>query len=96
MAEPLTARQRAILDYIAQYLRDSGFAPTLQDIADHFELSAIATVHKHLEHLRRKGWITRRFNHPRAIALVLADRCCPTCGRAIDAPLAVADAVGMR
>ena len=47
----------------------SGYAPTLEEIGAHFGLSSLATVHKHLSNLERKGVIARKWNLSRAIEL---------------------------
>lgn len=66
----LTKRQKQFLDYIAGYIRENGFAPTLEEIGAHFQLNSLATVHKHLANLESKGLIRRKWNFSRAIELV--------------------------
>lgn len=66
---PLTKRQWEILDYITAYIRVQGYSPTYREIADHFELASLATVHEHLASIERKGWITKQRNEARAITL---------------------------
>lgn len=63
----LTKRQKEILDYIEQSIADNGYAPTLEEIGERFELRSMATVHKHLSNLETKGLIRRKWNHSRAI-----------------------------
>lgn len=65
----LTRRQKEIWDYLAAYVEEHGYAPTLEEIGAHFGLSSPATVHKHLSNLERKGLITRAWNLSRAIEL---------------------------
>jgi len=65
----LTRRQKEIWDYLAAYVEEHGYAPTLEEIGAHFGLSSLATVHKHLRNLERKGLITRTWNLSRAIEL---------------------------
>jgi len=69
----LTKRQREFINYIRSYVAANGYAPTLEEIGRHFELSSLATVHKHLENLEEKGQIRRKWNHSRAIELVNAN-----------------------
>jgi repressor LexA len=66
----LTKRQKQFLDYISGYIGENGFAPTLEEIGEHFELNSLATVHKHLANLESKGLIRRKWNFSRAIELV--------------------------
>jgi repressor LexA len=63
----LTKRQKEILDYIDQSITKNGYAPTLEEIGERFELRSMATVHKHLSNLETKGLIRRKWNHSRAI-----------------------------
>lgn len=66
----LTKRQKQILDYIEECIQDQGYAPTLEEIGKRFELSSMATVHKHITNLEAKGLIRRKWNHSRSIELV--------------------------
>jgi repressor LexA len=66
----LTKRQKEIVDYLDEYIAEHGYAPTLEEIGDKFNLSSPATVHKHLTNLEDKGMIRRRWNHSRALELV--------------------------
>jgi repressor LexA len=59
------------LSYIREFSHNHGYAPTLQEIARHFSLSSVATVHKHIGHLIRKGYL-RHGRHQRR-DLELAD-----------------------
>jgi repressor LexA len=66
----LTKRQKELYDYVAAYLTERGYAPTLEEIGARFHLNSLATVHKHLTNLEDKGLIRRTWNHSRAIELV--------------------------
>ena len=66
----LTKRQKEILDYIEEAIKDQGYAPTLEEIGERFALKSLATVHKHVSNLEAKGLIRRKWNHSRAIELV--------------------------
>lgn len=67
---PLSKKQREVLDFIVQYSDEHRMAPTLREIAEHFDYRTLATVHEHLEILRRKGWIKREFNGSRGIEVL--------------------------
>lgn len=67
----LTRRQKEMWDYLDDYIATRGYAPTLEEIGAHFSLSSLATVHKHLSNLERKGVITRKWNLSRAIEIML-------------------------
>jgi repressor LexA len=66
----LTRRQKELIDYLHDYIADKGYAPTLEEIGEHFGLSSLATVHKHLTNLESKGVIRRKWNHSRAVEMV--------------------------
>ena len=66
----LTRRQKQILDYVTRHIEKKGYAPTIEEIGDHFGLSSLATVHKHLTNLQSKGLIKRAWNRSRALELV--------------------------
>ena len=78
----LTKRQRQIYEYIKQFLDERGYAPSLEEIAAHFDLSSVATVHEHLANLESKGFLRRGANQSRAVELVEPGR-----SAAIDLPL---------
>jgi len=66
----LTRRQKQILDYLQNYIRANGIAPSFEEIAEEFSFSSLATVHEHLSNLERKGYIQRAHNESRAIELL--------------------------
>jgi len=66
----LTKRQKQLYDYLDDYIASNGYAPTLEEIGSRFQLSSLATVHKHLSNLEEKGLIRRKWNFSRAIELV--------------------------
>lgn len=70
MPVTLYKRQRQILDYLAQYIQQQGFSPTLQEIAEAIGVSSLATVHEHLEALERKGVIKKFEGAVRGIELL--------------------------
>jgi len=65
----LTKRQKQILDFINIKIGRDGYSPTFQEIARHFRLSSLATVHEHLEELVKKGYIEKFSRQARAIKL---------------------------
>ncbi len=69
----LTKRQKEILDFVREHIRDKGYAPTLEEIGQHFQLSSMATVHKHLSNLAAKGLVERGWNRSRDMRIVDLD-----------------------
>jgi len=70
----LTKRQKQLVDYLDSYIVKAGYAPTLEEIGQHFGLSSLATIHKHLTNLERKGMIRRKWNRSRALEVVPQQR----------------------
>src|SRR5229473_8045813 len=70
----LTKRQKQLIDYLNQYISDHGYAPTLAEVGAYFGLSSLATVHKHLHNLEKKGFIKRQHNHSRALEVSATDK----------------------
>jgi repressor LexA len=68
----LTTRQQQVYDFLAGYIADQGYPPTLQEIARHLQVSGNLGVLRHLQVLERKGLINRSPGSSRSI--VLADR----------------------
>jgi len=66
----VTRRQKEMMDFLDDYIERNGYAPTIEETADHFGLRSLATVHKHLTNLQKKGLIKRDWNRSRALELV--------------------------
>ncbi|MGE0813889.1 MAG: transcriptional repressor LexA [Vicinamibacterales bacterium] len=81
--QPLTKRQREILDFLNEFIQQHGYAPSLEEIGQRFGLSSLATVHKHMTNLESKGFIKRSWNRSRSVELLPG----PSGGRAVDVPL---------
>lgn len=63
----LTVKQKKILDFIEKRISKKGVSPTQNEIARHFKLSSVATVHEHLTALQKKGFLKKRRGQARAI-----------------------------
>lgn len=74
MGTMLTKRQKELVDYLDGYITKHGYAPTLEEIGRHFGLSSLATIHKHLTNLEKKGLIRRQWNRSRALEVVPQQR----------------------
>lgn len=62
-----TPRQKQILDFVTRSIERRGYAPSIQEICDHFDLASTATVHKHLKNLAARGLLNRESNRSRAL-----------------------------
>jgi len=63
----LTRRQREVVDFIANFLQRNGYCPSFQEIAHGLGLNSIATIHKHISTLERKGYLRRGYNQSRSL-----------------------------
>src|SRR6476469_3566272 len=63
----LTDRQREILDFITQSIRERGYPPTLREIGLHFGIKSTNGVNDHLRALEKKGHLQREDLKSRAL-----------------------------
>ncbi len=66
----LTERQKAILEFIAEYQQRHGISPTHREIREEFGYSSFGTVYKHLKLLQEKGYLHRDWNQKRGLELL--------------------------
>lgn len=69
MKNKLTNRQKEILDFIQKFISDNGFPPTLREIAANFGLASTFGVKRHLDALKKKGYLKIESFASRAITL---------------------------
>ncbi len=65
----LTRRQKEVVDFIANFVRDKGYSPSYEEIANGLDLASLATVHKHIQALETKHYLRRGFNQSRSLEL---------------------------
>ena len=65
--QPLTSRQKEILDYMESFTVDNGYPPTVREICKATGLKSPRSVSQHLQALERKGYIQRGRDKSRAI-----------------------------
>jgi repressor LexA len=68
MLPELTARQKAIYEFLLKTIREKGFAPSIHEIGRQFKIASTNGVSDHLKALEKKGYIRRVGK--RAIAIV--------------------------
>ena len=66
----LTRRQKQVLDFLMHFINGHGYSPSFEEMAAGLRLSSLATVHKHLQVLEKKGFIRRRYNQSRSVEVV--------------------------
>lgn len=66
----ITPKQKRLLDYISEFTRENGYAPSQQEIASHFGYSSLGTIQNFLSRLEKHGFLKRSWNAKRALAPV--------------------------
>jgi repressor LexA len=87
MPEPLTSRQREILEYLKFRQKIRGYPPTVREIGEAVGLSSSSTVQNHLNTLERKGYIRRDPTKSRTIEVVDFDQIQSKLNKVIPIPL---------
>ena len=63
----LTDRQRSILEFLENVMRERGYPPSVREIGAAVGLNSPSTVHSHLAQLEAAGYLRRDPTKPRAI-----------------------------
>jgi repressor LexA len=63
----ITRRQKEILDFLESFVTRNGYSPSFEEIARGMGLKSLATVHKHITNLEKKGLLDRVHNRSRSI-----------------------------
>jgi repressor LexA len=63
----ITKRQREVYDFISAFIANKGYCPSFEEIGKGMGLSSLATVHKHITNLEKKGLLKRAYNRSRSI-----------------------------
>jgi repressor LexA len=66
----VTRRQKEILDFLSSFVSRNGYSPSFEEIARGMGLKSLATVHKHITNLEKKGLLDRVHNRSRSIDLL--------------------------
>jgi len=67
MAKELTDRQLEILQFIQQFISETGYPPTLREIGKQFGMASTFGVQRHIEALEKKGYLSRDSNTSRGL-----------------------------
>jgi len=66
----LTKRQYRVLAFLDSFVRRNGYCPSYDEVRKALGLASLATVHKHMNTLQRKGYIRRDPNRSRSIEVI--------------------------
>ena len=73
-AKAISRKQRQIINFIRQYLRDNGYPPSVRDIVNGCNISSTSVVVYNLNKLEQAGYIRRRGDISRGIELLDSPR----------------------
>lgn len=65
----LTPRQRRILEFISETVRERGYPPTVREIGEAVGLTSSSSVHAQIANLERRGLLHKDPTKPRAMTL---------------------------
>jgi repressor LexA len=66
----VTRRQKEVVDFISNFVERNGYSPSFDEIARGLNLKSLATVHKHITNLQKKGLLERAHNRSRSIDIL--------------------------
>src|SRR5947208_12482182 len=84
--EPLTDRQKAVLEFISQSIESRGYPPTLREIGEHMGIRSTNGVNDHLKALEKKGYLEREELKSRALRPISSEGAGPT-GNMVEVPV---------
>lgn len=88
----ITDRQQEVLSFIAYYIEENSFPPTIREIGEHFKIGPKA-VQGHIMALQKKGFLQQNQNRSRAFKIVSGGR--KTLPRAVEVPILGSVAAGL-
>src|SRR6202050_2213057 len=95
----LTQRQKGVLDFIADFIKENGYSPSYEELSQGLHLASLAPVHKHIQALESRTYLRRLFNQSRSLEVsakyVQERRKGRATARAGDIPLAGRIAAGV-
>jgi len=65
----ITTKQKVVLDFVKNYFKKKGYAPSLKEIQNKFKLASVSTAHFHISKLKKYGYLNKIDNAARAISI---------------------------
>lgn len=69
----MTERQKEVYEAIKKYIEENKISPTVRELCKITGYKSTSTVHDILDRLQDKGYINKRKDSPRSIAIVRED-----------------------
>ena len=70
MAQKLKPKEQKVLDYVKEFKKNNGYAPSVRDVCRDLNYKSTSTVHMYLNRLELLGYIVKEDGKSRAITLV--------------------------
>lgn len=87
MADPISPRQRAILEFLRKHAGQHAYPPTVREIGQAVGLSSSSTVQNHLNILESKGYIRRDPTKSRTVEVTGGEGVPERGGRVLSLPV---------
>ncbi|MBR3320094.1 hypothetical protein IKG20_02210 [Candidatus Saccharibacteria bacterium] len=71
MTEKLTKKQKQIVDFITEYLKQNDYSPTYREIMNGLGLSSVSAVAEHIDNLVSKGVLKKTPGAARSLEVLL-------------------------
>ena len=71
MALPLKPKEKLVLDFIAETMNETGYAPSVRDICSALNIKSTSTAQMYIERLEAKGYIVKEAGKSRTMRLEL-------------------------
>lgn len=69
MSKNLTKKQKDVLDFIMEFMRDNSYPPSVREICLGIGVKSTSTVHGYLQRLEKNGYIKRDSTKTRSIVI---------------------------
>ena len=66
----VTKKQKAVFDFITDYSKSNGIAPTQKEIKEHFNLKSFGSVQRYLNYLKDAGLLSNEWNSRRGLKTI--------------------------
>ncbi len=70
----ITKKQKQVLNFIERFIEKKDYPPTLEEIKTGLKLSAVSTIHQHIQALVEKGFLKKEDNFARSIEINSDDK----------------------
>lgn len=65
----LTDKEAVVLEVIKNYIDSNHISPTVRELSKVLSFKSTSTVHRYLENLEKKSYISKKTSSPRTIVL---------------------------